>query len=223
MLQGIKTVFIVELLLRWRASHEWLYPLCFFGMILALFPFALNPDPLFLKYYAPNLIWFAAFIASILSMQHIFLSELEDAHLEQWFLSRHSRTLSLLAKLTAAWLVNQGPLIVLIPCLALIFNLSFSISLALLLSLILGTPLLLLLGSLSAALCFGLRQQGLILALLMLPLSLPILIIGIMIVQQAAAGIAYHALIFFLAGILLLGISFIPLAIIYTWRLSLSN
>jgi len=129
----------------------------------------------------------------------------------------------LYAKLAARWLATELPLIILTPLLGLMFHLSiFTIS-ALSISLLLGTPILILLGSLGAALTLGLRQQGVLLGLLILPLALPVLIFGVTITTQAGTGLAIAGPLAFLAGLLILAITLLPWTIAATLRISLDG
>jgi heme exporter protein B len=212
-----------EIILLLRRSHEWLYPIAFFVMVTSLFPLAFSPDPAFLKIYAPGCCWIAALFASILSIQTIFLSDMEEGYLERLLLSDIPLTLSISTKLFAQWLVTSLPLVLLTPLLGAFFHLSFTTISTLMISLLLGTPILTLIGSLGVALTLGLRQQGVLLSLLVLPLITPILIFGVMITQQAQAGFSILAPLCFLAGLCVLAISLLPFAIAATLRVSLND
>jgi heme exporter protein B len=223
MLKILWRIFYAELILLWRRSQEWLYPLGFFVIVVSLFPLTFTPDPSFLQKYIPGCIWIAALFASILSIESVFLSDLEEGYLEQLMLSPVPLTLSLLAKLSAQWLATQLPLILLTPMLAVFFNLSLATTFALCISLLFGTPILTLLGSLGAALTLGLRQQGVLLGLLILPLVTPVLIMGVNITQQAQAALSIAGPLAFLAGLSVLAITFLPWTIAATLRISLDD
>lgn len=219
----LKQLFYSECILLLRRSQEWLYPLGFFTMFMCLFPLALSPDPIFLQKIMPGCVWLAALLASLLSITHVFYTELEEGGLEQLLLSPTPLSLLLLAKLSAQWLVTELPIILLTPILASLFHLPFTTTLLLCLSLLIGTPILTLLGSLLAALTIGLRQQGVILGLLLLPLIVPVLIFAVNIVQQAEAGFSMIGPIAFLAGMLFLAITLLPIAIAATLRISVDD
>jgi len=216
-------IFHAELILLWRRSQEWLYPLAFFVIVISLFPLAFTPDPAFLQKYIPGCIWIAALFASILSIENVFSSDLEEGYLEQLMLSQVPLTMSLSAKFCAQWLATQLPLILLTPVLGIFFHLSGSTIFAIYISLILGTPILILLGSLGVALTLGLRQQGVLLGLLILPLVTPVLIVGVNIAQQTQAMLPIAGPLAFLAGLSVLAVTFLPWTIAATLRVSLDD
>src|SRR3990167_576379 len=221
MLKAAWFVLYTELLLHLRRSQEWLYPVGFFVVIISLFPMAFSPDPAFLQRYIAGCIWLAALFASVLSIQPMFYVDLEEGHLEQLRFSQLPFTLIILMKLIAQWLVTELPLILLTPLLGLLFHLSSATILMLCTSLLIGTPILTLIGSLGVALTVGLRQQGVLLGLIMLPLVTPVLIFGITITQQAQAGFSVLGPLMFLAGIALLAISLLPYVISSTLAIGL--
>lgn len=223
MLRAALFIFYSELILLLRRSHEWLYPIAFFIIVVCMFPLAFTPDPAFLQKYVPGCIWIAALLASLLSIEHVFATDLEDGHLEQILLSDLPLTAYLLAKLCAQWLVTELPLILITPLLAVMFHLSSFTTFALSLSLLLGTPILTLMGGVGVALTLGLRQQGVLLGLMLLPLVTPVLIFGVSIVQQAQAGIDIAGPIAFLAGLTTFAITLIPFTIAATLRISLDD
>jgi heme exporter protein B len=217
------TLFYSEFILLWRRSYEWLYPLGFFIIILSLFPLAFSPSPLFLQKYFPGCVWISALFANLLSVQTIFLTDLEDGYLEQLLLSQTPLSFILLIKLTAHWMTTQIPLVFLTLLFGCLFHIACFTTFILCLSLLLGTPILTLIGSLSVALTLGLRQQGMLLSLLMLPLSIPVLIFGICITQQVQSGLSPLGPLAFLAGLLVLAITLLPLTLGATLRLSFDD
>lgn len=223
MLSAAWHVLKTELLLLFRRSQEWLYPLGFFVIVVCLFPLAFTPDPEFLQKYIPGCIWIAALLASLLSIENIFVSDLEDGNLEQMLLSPVSFTSLMFAKLIAQWLVTQLPLILLTPILGVMFHLSFSSIVTLVAALLLGTPILTLIGALGVALTLGLRQPGIFLGLLILPLATPVLIFGVSVVQQAQAGFAITGPLAFLSGLSVLAIVLLPATIAATVRISVDD
>lgn len=223
MLKTLRYIFMTELLLLWRNAQEWLYPLCFFMLIIVMFPLAFSPDRLFLQTYIPGGIWLAALLASLLAVENVFLTDLEDQHLETLALSEIPLAFILSAKLSAQWLVTQLPLIVMMPLLGLWFQLSPTTTMALSISLLLGTPVLTLLGSMSVALTLGLRQPGILLGLLFLPLVTPILIFGTTIVQQSQAGLSILGPLAFLAGMMVLALTVLPFTIAVILRVGMDD
>lgn len=223
MLNATWFVLRSELLLHLRRSHEWLHPLGFFIIIVSLFPLAFTPDPVFLQKYVPGCIWIGALLASLLSVQNVFLTDLEDGHLEQLILSPSTFTLLIFVKLSAQWLITELPLILLTPLLGWMFHLSFAAILVLCISLFLGTPILTLLGSLGVALTLGLRQQGVLIGLLFLPLVTPILIFGVTLIQQLQTGLPILGPLAFLAGLSLLAITFLPFVIAASLKIGIDD
>lgn len=223
MLKTVGLVFSTELLLLWRRSQEWLYPLGFFVIVISLFPLAFTPDPEFLQKYIPGFVWIAALLASLLAIEHLFFTDLEDGNIEQLLLSQTPLTLLMLAKLAAHWVVADLPLIVLTPLIGVLFHLSLTTILVLCLSLLLGTPILVLIGSLGVALTLGLRQQGVLLSLLVLPLMTPVLIFGVTLSQQVQAGLAIRGPLAFLAGVFFFAIISLPCTIAAALRIGLED
>ncbi|OGT41663.1 MAG: heme exporter protein CcmB [Gammaproteobacteria bacterium RIFCSPHIGHO2_12_FULL_37_34] len=219
-LRTIRLLFYFELLLLLRRSQEWLYPLAFFILVVSLFPLTFAPDPKVLQTFIPGYIWLAALFANLLAIDTIFFDEIEDGHLEQLFLSPIPLTLLIVIKLCVKWLVAELPLIILTPLLGWIFNLSIFVIIALCMSLLLGTPVLMLLSSLCVALTLGLRQQGVLLGLLILPLITPVLIVGVACIQQYQAGFSIVGPLAFLAGLSMFAMTLLPWVIATTLRIS---
>lgn len=216
-------VFLSELTLLLRRSEEWLYPLGFFVIVMSLFPLAFTPDPGFLQKYIPGCIWIAALLASLLSIENVFFTDLEEGNLEQLILSQMPLSLIIIAKLSAQWIVTELSLVILTPLISALFHLSFTSIAALCLSLLLGTPILTLIGSLGVALTLGLRQQGVLLGLLIFPLVTPVLIFGVNIVSQSQAGLSITGPLAFLAGLSMLAFTLLPWAIAASLRISMDD
>lgn len=223
MLTIIWYIMRFELTLHLRRSQAWLYPLGFFIIVVSLFPLAFTPDPIFLKKYIPGCVWIAALLSSLLAIETVFLTDMEDGYLEQLILCPYPFSMIVLAKLIAQWLITQLPLIFLIPVLGCLFHLPIETMLALCVSLLVGTPILTFIGSFGVALTFGLRQQGALLGLLILPLVSPVLIFGVNIVQQAQAGLSIAGPLAFLMGLTLLSITLLPWTIAATIKIGIDD
>lgn len=223
MLSAARFIFYAEFLLLWRRSHEWLYPLGFFLIVISLFPLAFTPDPAFLQKFIPGCVWIAALLASLLSIEHVFFTDLEDGNIEQLLLSSMPMSMLMFVKLCAQWLVTQFPLILLTPVLGLMFHLPALTTWALCLSLLLGTPILTLIGCLGVALTLGLRQQGVLLGLLIFPLVTPVLIFGVNICQQSQAGLSIAGPLAFLGGLSVLAVTLLPWTIAATVRIGVDE
>lgn len=220
MMKSAWFVLYTELLLLLRRSQEWLYPVGFFIMMVSLFPIAFSPDPVFLQKYLPGCVWIAALLSSLLSVQTLFLIDMEEGYLEQVILSPLPLSVFVICKLIANWIATALPLIILTPLLGILFHVSLNVIIGLVLSLLIGTPILLLVGAFSVSLTLGLRQQGILLGILMLPLVVPVLIFGVNIAQLAQAHFSVLGPALFLGGLSMLAISLLPYVIAVTIRIS---
>ncbi|WP_407363177.1 heme exporter protein CcmB [Pseudomonas luteola] len=212
-----------EALLLCRRPVELANPLVFFAIVIALFPLAVGPESQLLKELSPGLIWVAALLAVLLSLDGLFRSDFEDGSLEQWVLSPHPLFVLVLAKVMAHWVFTGLALIVLSPVLALMLGLPVQCLGVLLLSLLLGTPVLSLLGAVGAALTVGLKRGGLLLALLILPLYIPVLILGSGALQASLLGIPAAGQLLWLGSLMVLSLAFSPFAIGAGLRISVGE
>ncbi|QWF69425.1 heme exporter protein CcmB [Methylomonas paludis] len=200
-----------DLLLAFRRRAEMLNPLLFFVLVVTLFPLAVGAQPQLLQSIAPGIICVAALLAALLSLETLFRTDFEDGSLEQMLLSPHALTILVLAKITAHWLVTGLPLLLIAPLLAVFLGLPDSALSTLILTLLLATPLLSLIGAIGVALTVGLRRGGMILSLLVLPLYVPVLIFASSAVDRAAGGLPVDAQLDILAAMLLLALVLAPL------------
>lgn len=196
-----------------RRPAELINPLVFFALVVALFPLAVGPETALLRTLSPGLVWVAALLAVLLSLDGLFRSDFEDGSLEQWLLSRRALPLLALAKVLTHWLFSGLALVVLAPLLALMLGLPSECLPVLLASLLLGTPVLSLLGAVGAALTVGLKRGGLLLALLVLPLYVPVLILGSGALQAALQGLPATGQLWWLASLTALTVTLAPFAI----------
>ncbi len=179
-----------DLKLASRRRIDTLLPLAFFLVALSLFPLGVGPEPKMLREIAPGIVWVCALLASMLSVGALFAGDLADGSLEQMLLAPQSSLALVLAKCAAHWLLTGLPLIVASPLVALLFGMSGPALAALVVGLLLGTPILSLLGALGAALTLGLRSGGMLLILIVLPLATPALIFGAGAVSTVEAGLS---------------------------------
>jgi heme exporter protein B len=196
-------------------------PLFFFILVTVLFPLALSPQPETLRTIGPGVLWIAALLATLLSLNALFRADLEDGSMEQIAVGPHPLTLVLLGKTAAHWLVSGLPLLLVAPLLGVTYYLPRPAILALCLTLLLGTPTLSLLGSIGAALTAGVRQSGGLLALLVLPLMLPVLMFGARATDLAGAGETISGPVYLLGAFLALALSLVPFATAAAIRISL--
>jgi len=165
-----------DLMLAWRRRADVLATVFFFVIVVSLFPLGIGPERETLRTIAPGVVWVAALLASMLSLGRIFGNDYQDGTLEQILLTPQSTYLIVLGKILAHWLVSELPLVIIAPVLGLQFGLSQNSLAIVVVSLLLGTPALSLIGSIGAALTLGLRAANVLVALLVLPLYIPVLI-----------------------------------------------
>lgn len=212
-----------DLLLAARNPGEWLNPIMFFLMVAAMFPLAVDPDPKFLSKIAGGVIWVAALLATLLSLDALYKADVEDGTLEQWLASGESLYAMALGKALVHWCISGLPLTLMAPVLGLMLNLPSDAYGAMLLSLLIGTPVLSLLGGVGAALTAGVRSGGLLLSLLILPLYVPVLIFAASAVYHAGIGMQYNGQLGFLGVMLALSASLTPFAAAAALKLNLSR
>jgi heme exporter protein B len=211
-----------DLTLAMRHRAEMVNPLLFFILVTSLFPLGVGANPNLLQAIGPGVIWVAALLAALLSLDNIFRSDFEDGTLEQFLLSSHPVSILVLAKVTAHWLVTGLPLLLVSPLLGVMLGLTGDGIRILMLTLLLGTPVLSLLGAVGVALTVGLRKGGMILSLLVLPLYVPLLIFAASAVDTASAGLPVTAHLLFISALLVLALSLSPPATAAALRISLS-
>ncbi|MCJ2373603.1 heme exporter protein CcmB [Pseudomonas sp. RGM 3321] len=206
-----------------RRPAELANPLVFFAIVVALFPLALGPQTQLLQALSPGLVWVAALLAVLLSLDGLFRSDFEDGSLEQWVLSPHPLALLVLSKVLAHWVFSGLALVLLSPLLALMLGLPVRCLAVLMVSLLLGTPVLSLLGAVGAALTVGLKRGGLLLALLILPLYIPVLILGSGALQAALQGMPATGYLLWLGCLSALAITLAPFAIAAGLKISVGE
>jgi heme exporter protein B len=211
-----------DLLLAFRHRGELANPLLFFLIVVTLYPLGVSPDEALLRKIAPGVIWIAALLAALYSLENMFRSDFDDGSLEQMALSPYPLSLLVLAKVLAHWLVSGLPMLLLAPLLAMFLAMPAPAMTVLELTLLIGTPLLSLIGSIGVALTVGLRRGGILLTLLVLPLYIPVLIFATNAVSAAAAGLSVTGQLYFLAAMLVLALTLVPLATAAALRISLS-
>ncbi len=200
-----------DLVLALRRRSEIANPLLFFILVITLFPLGIGAQPHLLQAIAPGIIWVSALLAAMLSLDSLFRSDFDDGSLEQILLSPHPTSVLVLGKIVAHWLVTGLPLLIVAPLLAVFLGMPNHALGILLLTLLLGTPVLSLIGAIGVALTVGLRRGGMILSLLVLPLYVPVLIFAGNAVQMAGAGLPVDAQINILISILLMALVLAPL------------
>lgn len=210
-----------DLLVAVRRKAEVLTAMFFFVVVTSLFPLGIGPEPTLLRTIGPGVLWVGALLATLLGLQRMFAADHADGTLEQMALSPSSLTLMVLGKTVAHWLVAGLPLVVLAPVLGLQFDLDGASLLVLVAGLLIGTPVLSLVGSVGAALTLGVRGGGALLSLLVLPLYIPTLIFGAGAVQAQASGTGAGGHLSLLGALLALSLFFAPWATTAALRIAL--
>ncbi|MBV8033284.1 MAG: heme exporter protein CcmB [Betaproteobacteria bacterium] len=221
MLDAVRCLVARDLLLALRRKSDVGTALLFFVIVASLFPLGIGAEPNLLRAVAPGVIWVAALLSSMLSLRRMFEADHADGTLEQMALGAAPLGVVVAAKALAHWLVAGLPLVVIAPVLALQYDVSPSLYGVLALSLLLGTPVLSLVGGIGAALTLGLRGGGVLLSLLVLPLCVPVLIMGAGSVEMAAAGLGASGQLLLLAAMLVGAAAAAPWAIAAALRISL--
>ena len=220
MLAAARCVVYRDLLLALRRRGDVAVALLFFVIVASLFPLGIGAEPNLLRSIAPGVIWVAALLSSMLSLGRLFAADYDDGTLEQMLLGAAPLGVVAAAKAFAHWLVAGLPLVAIAPLIALQYDLGAGLWGILALSLLVGTPVLSLLGAVGAALTLGLRGGGVLLSLLVLPLHVSVLIMGAGAVEMAAAGLGGGGQLLVLGAMLVLAAAFAPWAIAAALRIS---
>lgn len=218
-----KALLIKEVLTAFRHRQELANPLVFFAIIIVLFPLGVNPSPEFLSLASVGLVWVAALLSTMLSLDRLFQADYEDGSLEQLVLCSQPLYLLLIVKSLVHWLLIALPLIVMSPLLALMLHLDTQHLPILLLTLIMGTPVITLIGGIGAALTVSLRSGGVLVSLLVLPLTIPVLIFGTGTVQASIDGLPISGHLAIIGMMLVLAIILSPFASAAALKMSVSN
>ena len=219
-ISGLIAVTRRELLLAWKRPGDVLNPLFFFAMVCTLFPLAVGPSPEQLTFIGPGVLWVAALLSTLLSLNSLFLSDHEDGSLDQLLVSPQPLPVLAFGKTLAHWLISGFPLVLISPILAITYRLSVDVVGVLMLTLLLGTICLSLLGSIGAALTVGLHRGTALLSLLILPLAMPVLLLGANTVSLAAGNEVYATGIWALGAYAVAAISLAPYATAAALRIS---
>jgi heme exporter protein B len=224
---GIAALFVLalsrDLRLAIRHLGQVLQPLIFFVVVATLFPLAISPALAELRKIAPGVVWVAAMLSSLIALESLFRADVEDGTMEQWVLSGQPLSVLLLGKVVAHWLLSALPLVLISPFVGTALGMPMSVWPVLMGSLALGTGALSVLGAIGAALTVGVRRGSALVALLVLPLQMPVLIFGARAVDLAMRGEPVAAPLNLLAALLLLFISLGPLAIAAAMRISVET
>lgn len=209
-MNALLTIIHRDLLLVMRRKSEVLTALFFFVVVTSLFPLGIGADAALLRKIAPGVIWVAALLSTLLGLQRMFASDYADGSLEQLVLAPQSMVLLVAGKIIAHWVVCGLPLVLLAPLIGIQFDLDASSLYVLMGTLLLGTPVLSLLGSIGAALTLGVRGSSVLMSLLILPLYIPVLIFGAGAVYANSVGLDTSGHFSLLGALLILALAFVP-------------
>ena len=221
LLAAVRCIFVRDLRLALRRRADTLAAMIFFVMVVSLFPLGIGPESALLRTMAPGVVWVAALLSSMLSLTRLFADDHQDGTLEQLLLSAHPLAFLALGKIAAHWMGSGLLLVLVAPLLALQFDLSPAACGVLVLSLLLGTPVLSLLGAIGAALTVGLRGGSVLRSLLVLPLAVPVLVFGAGAVEAYNAGLGISAHLSLLGALLVLALAAAPVVVAAALRIAL--
>lgn len=210
-----------DLLLAWRRRADVLATLFFFVIVVSLFPLGIGPESQLLRLIAPGVVWVAALLASMLSLNRLFANDFQDGTLEQLLVTPQPLYLVVIGKVLAHWLLSELPLVVAAPILGLQFDLAPRDLWILFISLLIGTPVLSLVGAIGAGLTLGLRGGGVLVSILVLPLYIPTLIFGAGAVEASVMGTGAQANLYLLGAAAIVTLIFSPWAAAAALRISL--
>ena len=216
-------VFRRDLMLAWRRWDDVAQPLIFYVVVTTMFPLATTPDLAQLREISGGVVWVAALLASLLALESLFRSDVEDGTMEQWVMSGQPLGWLLLAKVASHWVLTGLPLVIIAPVVGTALGLPFEAWGTLILSLLLGTATLSVLGGIGAALTVGVRRGSVLLSLLVLPLAMPLLIFGSRAVGMVMDGDSPSGPLQLLAAIFFLTLSLGPVAMSAAIRISVES
>ncbi|WP_375750857.1 heme exporter protein CcmB [Vibrio sp. HN007] len=222
MLSSMISIIRRELLIAFRRQADILNPLWFFIIVITLFPLSIGPEPNLLARIAAGIIWVAALLSVLLSMERLFRDDFADGALEQMMLFPVPLQVVVISKVIAHWLLTGLPLILISPLLAVLLSLDFNTWKTVVLTLLVGTPTLSFIGAIGVALTVGLQKGGVLLSLLILPLFIPVLIFATSAIDAASLGMAYNGQLAIMAAMLVGSITLTPFAISAALRVSVN-
>ncbi|MCG8537829.1 MAG: heme exporter protein CcmB [Pseudomonadales bacterium] len=223
MWQGMLAIMKRDLTVAFRQRSDLVNPLFFFIMVIAMFPLGVGPEPGTLEKIAPGVIWIAALLSTLLSVDSLFRQDFDDGSLELILLSPQPLFVVVFGKVVAHWLITALPLILVAPVLSVMLYMDWDTVSVTVYSLLLGTPILSMISAIGAGLTVGLRKGGVLIAVIALPLYVPVLIFGTSAVQAASMGLPYVGQLAYLAAFLVLALTFAPFAIAAGLRISVNG
>ncbi len=209
-----------DLTIAFRHKADMVNPLLFFIIVISLFPLGIGPDAKILARIAPGVIWVAALLAILLSLERLFKHDFDDGSLEQLMISPYPLFVIVIAKVFTHWLITSLPLLIVAPILAVMLHLPESSYLALFLTLLFGTPVLNFIGAIGAALTVGIKKGGVLLSLIVLPLNIPVLIFATSAIEAATMNLNYSGHIAIIGVFFVLSVMLAPIAVSLALKVS---
>lgn len=203
-----------------RQRAELVQPIMFFVIVVTLFPIAVGPNPDILQRIGGGVIWVAAILSLLMGMERLFRDEFNDGSLEDYRFSPCPFYLIICVKVITHWFVQMMPLLLVSPILVLFLNITPQMYWALILTLLLGTPLVSFVGAIGVALTLSINRGGVLLALLLLPIFVPLLIFATSAIDSASMNLAYHPQLGIIAAMMLVAVALCPIAITYSLKVS---
>lgn len=222
MLGTMNSIIRRELLIAFRRQADIFNPLWFFIIVITLFPLSIGPEPNLLARIAAGIVWVAALLSALLSLERLFRDDFQDGSLEQMMLMPVPLPIVVISKVIAHWLLTGLPLILISPLLSILLSLDFDTWLAVVCTLLVGTPTLSFIGAIGVALTVGLQKGGVLLSLLVLPLYIPILIFATSAIDAASLGMAYNGQLAILGAMFMGAMTLTPFAISAALRVSVN-
>ncbi|NVD06191.1 heme exporter protein CcmB [Vibrio sp. JPW-9-11-11] len=222
MLSTMQSIIRRELLIAFRRQADIFNPLWFFIIVITLFPLSIGPEPNLLARIAAGIVWVAALLSALLSLERLFRDDFQDGALEQMMLMPVPLPVVVISKVIAHWLLTGLPLILISPLLSILLSLDFNTWFGVVSTLLIGTPTLSFIGAIGVALTVGLQKGGVLLSLLVLPLYIPILIFATSAIDAASLGMAYNGQLAILGAMLMGAMTLTPFAISAALRVSVN-
>jgi|TARA_B100001063_G_C16778812_1_gene568585 heme exporter protein B len=219
----ITTIVKKECSLYFRNLNNMFLPLIFFFLIISIFPLVLGPEKILFDKIIPGVIWITSILTTLLSSNNFFKDDYNNGIIETYMTSESSVELILFLKIILCWIFTCFPIVIFIPLVSLLFDIPFQISLVILLTLIIGTPVLISIGIFGSALTLGLAKNNTLLPVIILPFYIPVLIFSASAIEAVSVGLPYGMQIYILLAFLFLVLPIMPYLLKYTLGISINN
>ena len=219
----LKIIVQKELSIYFRNLNNIFLPLIFFFLIISIFPLVLGPEKKLFDKIIPGIIWITTILTTILTSNNFFKDDFNNGVIEIYLTSDSSIELILFLKIISSWIFTCLPIIIFIPLVSILFNISFDSALVILATLIIGTPILISIGIFGSALTMGLSKNNILIPVIVLPFYIPVLVFSASAIEAVSIGLSYEMQIYTLLALLLLILPIMPYLLKYTLRLSINN